>query len=236
MKLNADIGELTGNDLELVPHLDMANIACGFHSSTPHHMRETVKLSQANELSIGAHPSYPDRENFGRISMTLTTNEIYDLIFGQVELLIRIAFSEGSKVSYIKPHGALYHDMMDYPDIYSAIVRIASHFHLDLMIPARPDLTCHLETALVREVTIIREVFADRCYTKDGLLIPRSQANSLFTETNKIIAQASELITSNNVISESGERISLQADTICLHGDNPAAVLAVSSIHQLLHP
>ena len=235
MKLNADIGELTGSDIELMPYLSMGNIACGFHASTPRHMRETVRLTQANGVSIGAHPSYPDRENFGRVSMSVTTDEVYDLIFGQVHLLTRIAASEGTKVDYLKPHGALYHDMMNDPDIYSAIVRIAAHFHLELMTPALPDLKTYLEIALVREVTIIREAFADRAYTKDGQLVPRSKANSLFTETDQIINQASELISSNSLICETGERIELQADTICLHGDNPASVVAASPIHQLLH-
>lgn len=236
MKLNADIGELTGNDSALVPYLDKANISCGFHASLPRHIRETVKLTHAHGVSIGAHPSYPDRDNFGRVSMDLTSDEIYDLIFGQVHLLMRIAAGEGAKVDYIKPHGALYHDMMGNVEIYSAIVRIAAYFHLDLMIPARPNIKKHLKVALVREVSVIREAFADRSYTKKGLLTPRSQENSLFIEPSEIITQATNLISSGRTPCETGKMIKIQADSLCLHGDNPASVEAARAINQLLHP
>ena len=215
MEINADIGEMTGEDQEIMPHISIGNIACGYHASDPEHMLETVKLAISHGVKISAHPSYHDLENFGRVSVPHSSEEIIELLEAQVGLLEKICIANGTPLYAIKPHGALYHDMMQQEKVRNAICSIAMKYQLPLIVQAMPINTTEIEWS----VPIISEVFADRAYDSEGLLIPRSTPGSLHLDEEIIVQQAKHLINTNS------------ADTLCFHGDNPASVAALKSLH-----
>ena len=230
MKLNADIGELIGDDAIIVPYITMANIACGFHASDPQHMAETVKLVLSAKLNIqiGAHVSYRDRENFGRVSVSHTSDEISELVHLQVRALAEVCSLNSKQVNYIKPHGALYHDMMMNPSVRDAICAAAIELNLPLVVQAQ--VTSRVSWS--KELAIITESFADRTYTDDGMLVSRNQTHAVHDTAEKIIAQAEQLMKSRGT-SENGVSLHLNSDTICIHGDNAASVAAIKQIHAL---
>jgi len=209
MLINADIGEMTGNDADIMQLIELGNIACGSHASNPEHMAETVQLAISHGVKISAHPGYADRENFGRLSHTHTYGEILELVETQVQLLKDICAQQGTSLYAIKPHGALYHDMMAVSHVRDAIESIAQKYNLPLIVPA---------VEAEWSVPVLKEVFADRAYDPDGTLIPRSVAGSLYLDEKFIIAQARQFDEN-------------EADTLCFHGDNPASVSALHTLY-----
>lgn len=202
---------MTGNDADILPFIDIANIACGAHASNPDHIAETVRLAISHGVRISAHPGYADRPNFGRVSQTLSFDEILELVESQVQILKHICQKEHTNLSAIKPHGALYHDMTAKQHVREAIISIAKKHELPLIVPA-----LKAEWA----IPVLREVFADRSYLPDGNLAPRSQEGSLFLDQEKIVTQARHFSAPLNT-----------ADTLCFHGDNPASVLALKTLY-----
>jgi 5-oxoprolinase (ATP-hydrolysing) subunit A len=215
MLINADIGEMTGADEEIMPCISVGNIACGYHVSNPEHMAETVRLALSYGVRISAHPSYFDRENFGRISIQHTAEEIVDLLEVQVSLLEKICVAYGVSLFAIKPHGALYHDMMGKQHVREAIVSVARKYGLPLIVQAMPSSGKEIEWG----IPVLTEVFADRAYLPDGRLKPRSEAGSLYLEESVIVHQAREFLENSS------------ADTLCFHGDNPASVAALKCLY-----
>lgn len=231
MKLNADIGEMTGHDADIVPYITMANVACGYHVSDSKHMDATVKLVLATSPSIriGAHVSYFDKENFGRISLPHSSEEVINLVRSQVHALSEICHSNGTQVEYIKPHGALYHDMMTKESTRASISLVAEELGLPLVVPAQTENTVLWDSG----VTIISESFADRAYHEDGTLVSRKETHAVHDSADTIVAQAAQLL-KNQVMTVSGNCLYLESDTLCIHGDNPASVTALKQIHALL--
>jgi len=214
MEINADIGEMTGADVEIMPHISIGNIACGYHVSNPDHMAETVRLAISHGVKISAHPSYFDLENFGRISVTHTAEEIVELMEAQVSLLEKICIEYGASLFAIKPHGALYHDMMQQQTVREAIVSVARKYDLPLIVQAMPANTGEIHWG----VAVVTEAFADRAYGSDGMLKPRSEPGSLHLDKAVILRQAKQLIHDRS------------AETLCFHGDNPASVAALKCL------
>ncbi|WP_019027564.1 5-oxoprolinase subunit PxpA [Colwellia piezophila] len=240
MKLNCDLGESFGAwnmgcDSEVMPHIDQASIACGFHGGDPLVMQKTLALAKQHQVAVGAHPSYPDLVGFGRRSMTCSAAEIIALIHYQVSALIGMASVQGVSVGYVKPHGALYNDMMSKPEVYSAILTALAQYpqKLTLMIQATADLVGFKEQAKKMAVSLYAEAFADRCYGDDGQLLARSQAGAVLTK-EAMLAQVKQLVEHGTVTTISGKILKLEVDSLCVHGDNIASVQAIGEIKDLL--
>ena len=238
MKLNADLGErvngkLMGMDADLMPMLDQANIACGMHAGDPKTMRETILLAKATGVEIGAHPSYPDPVNFGRSSMSITPEALSETLLDQILILLRISIEEVYPVSYVKPHGALYNDMMADLSLFETVVKVVAQIPLPLklMILANRDHDRYREIADRHKVSLIYEAFADRAYTDDGKLVARSQANAVLNES-AALEQVKHLVSQGQIISESGKALTFPVDSLCVHGDNPEALNMVARIRK----
>lgn len=235
--LNCDMGESfgpwrMGMDEEVMPLVDMANVACGFHASDPVTMTRTVLLAKQADTRIGAHPSYPDLVGFGRRSMQCTPLEIVSLVQYQLGALEGICRAHGSAVSYVKPHGALYNDMMQDPSILRAVLEAIATFdtELPLMLLARADDSQVRTLAQEFGVPLLFEAFADRAYDARGFLLPRTEPGAVYHDPEQILAQALRLAREGLVESLDGTPIWLEADSLCVHGDNPQSVQALKRI------
>lgn len=236
MLLNCDLGESLegesmGADAAVMPFIDQASIACGFHAGDPLTMRRTLALAAQHGVAVGAHPAYPDREGFGRRSMRLSPEEISANLHYQVAALEGIARSMGLALSYVKPHGALYHDMMTRVEVRNVILEAMSAYHqpLKLMLQSTAEADSHRTEAESVGIELLFEAFADRCYDDDGSLLPRNRPGAVL-DRDAMLAQVAQLQENRTVTSVNGNVLSLRVDTVCVHGDNPEAVLAIESI------
>ncbi|PRQ61320.1 hypothetical protein BWR16_16170 [Vibrio sp. V01_P9A10T6] len=237
--LNCDMGESfgawqMGADELVMPWIDMANIACGFHASDPHVMSRTIELAIQFDVMIGAHPGYPDLQGFGRRSMSFSEEEICELLIYQIGALKALCESKNAEISYVKPHGALYNDMMRDKSVFRAVVDAVSCFNVPLMILASGNNQDYLDIADIYDVPLLFEAFADRTYLANGMLTPRGQANAVLTNEEAIINQIKQLVDYGKVTSSDGFVIPIEADTICVHGDNPAAIELIEKIRLCL--
>lgn len=238
--LNCDMGESFGSwkmgaDEEVMPYVDMANIACGFHASDPNVMHETITLANMNDVEIGAHPGYPDIQGFGRRSLSMTGDEITNMVVYQVGALQALCRAQHADIGYIKPHGALYNDMMKNDGIFRAVVKAAALFKVPLMILASQENEKYLEIADDFDVPLLFEAFADRLYQDDGMLTPRTQPNAVLKTEHAILEQVRMLGESGRVKTASGNYILLESDTICVHGDNEESIALIKKIRQSLY-
>ncbi len=239
--LNCDMGESfgnwqMGNDELVMPWIDMANIACGFHASDPHVMSRTIDYAIQHDVQIGAHPGYPDLQGFGRRSMSFTEEELCELIIYQVGALKALCESKNTEVSYVKPHGALYHDMMNSKDVFRAVVDAVSCFNLPLMILASSNNQEYLEIADRYDVPLLFEAFADRTYLANGKLTPRDRPNAVLKTEESIISQVRQIAEYGKITSSDGVVIAIEADTLCVHGDNVEAIELIAKIRAQLEP
>jgi UPF0271 protein len=231
--LNADLGEGLGNDAELLTIVTSCNIACGGHAGDELTMREIVIAALANNVAIGAHPSYPDREGFGRRSHVLTGDDLFVSLVDQLHSLEEICADIGASISHVKPHGALYNDAADDPELASIIVRSINELRGSNSLVGPPDSELS-KAAQEAGIAYLSEAFADRSYLSNGRLVPRSAANAVHEDTAVIVSQAISLVVDHCVQSESGEVVPVLAETICVHGDTPDAVIAASQIRSTL--
>lgn len=238
--LNCDLGESAcidshNVDSEVMPFIDQASIACGQHAGDADVMAHTLNLAGKNKVCVGAHPSYPDRENFGRLSMDMPYHKLISLIKEQIATLTTIATAQGITVSYVKPHGALYNDMMANGHIRSAVMQAISDCPqpLAFMLQATPDADQHTHEAEAFGLSLIFEVFADRCYADNGALLSRSLPGAVHSR-EKMLKQVTQLCNEGSITTVSGHRLALQADSICVHGDNAEGVAAIREIRQIL--
>lgn len=238
--LNCDLGESfgawsMGMDEMVMPHIDQANIACGFHAGDPLVMQKTLKLAGDNGVTVGAHPAYPDLMGFGRRSIHASANEIHALIHYQVAALDGMAASAGLQLTYVKPHGALYNDMMAKPSVRQAIMKAIADYHrpLKLMLQATPEAESHLAEAAHFGIELLFEAFADRCYDDDGKLLSRTKPGAVHSR-EKMLAQVRQLAREGSVTTVSGKLLNLQVDTLCVHGDNADGISAIREIRELL--
>lgn len=226
--LNCDMGESfgrysLGEQHEILKYVTSANIACGFHAGDPSVMRETVKLAIDNGVKIGAHPGLPDLQGFGRREMNLTPQEAYDLVVYQIGALQGFLTTFGETMQHVKPHGALY-NMAATDEKLAEVIAKAVYDVSDQLVLfglAGSELTKAGERLGLRTA---HEVFADRTYQADGTLTSRSEDNAFIIDENESVKQVIQMVTEGKVISEQQTEVSLQADTICLHGDGANAV------------
>jgi 5-oxoprolinase (ATP-hydrolysing) subunit A len=219
--LNADVGEGMADE-ELLPYVTSANVACGFHAGDPKTMDETVAAALARGVRVGAHPGFADRENFGRIPVEMPAEEIQDLVLYQVAALDGFVRSRGGALAHVKPHGALYHQAAEFPDVARAIAEGVRRFHPGLILMGAVG-SMLLEAGREAELCVAAEAFADRRYLPDGTLVPRSRPDALLTDPEAAAAQAISIARDGFAIASDGSRLSLRADSICLHGDTPGA-------------
>ncbi|EVU16249.1 hypothetical protein D046_3817 [Vibrio parahaemolyticus V-223/04] len=224
-----------GADDSVMPHVDMANIACGFHASDPNVMHDTITLANLHDVDIGAHPGYPDLQGFGRRSLSMSSDEITNMVIYQVGALQALCRAQYTDIGYIKPHGALYNDMMKSDAVFRAVVKAAALFKVPLMILASQENEKYLEIADDYDVPLLFEAFADRLYQDDGMLTPRRHPNAVLKDELAILEQVRTLADSGRVKTASGSYILLEADTICVHGDNEESIALIQKIRQSLY-
>ena len=240
MKLNCDMGESfgqwqMGGDAAVMPYIDMANIACGFHASDPLTMDKTVKLAKQHQVLICAHPSYPDLVGFGRRAMQIDHTELRCIIQYQVGALAGICRANQVPLSYVKPHGALYHAMMQQPAVMALMMDAVFDMGLNLalMIQADSQHQEHQAQADARQLPLLFEAFADRRYQDNGTLLGRDQAGAQLNEA-QMLEQGKNLLQHQQVITHNQQILPLTADTLCVHGDNPAAISGIAQLAALL--
>lgn len=240
MKLNCDLGESFGSwtmglDAQVMPHIDQANIACGFHAGDPLVMQKTLELAKKHHVSIGAHPGYPDLVGFGRRSIHCSSDEIIALVKYQVAAIDGVAKSLGLDLEYVKPHGALYNDMMTNNEVREAILSALASYHkpLKLMLQATPNIDIHRVQAKKFNIELLSEAFADRCYDDKGKLLSRTKVGAVHNK-EKMLAQVKQLKEQGSVTTISGNILVLAADSLCVHGDNIEGVRAIEAIKALI--
>lgn len=229
--LNCDLGEGMNTDEQIIPLISSANIACGFHAGDESTMKRTIELCVKHGVSIGAHPSWPDRENFGRTEMNLTEQELYDCVTDQLLILQNIASTFNTKLHHVKPHGALYNQSAKNKIIASAIAKAVKDFDASLILFSLSG-SISLKEAELLGLKTAHEVFADRTYRDDGSLTHRSQPNALIEDEDKAVQQALQMIQQGTVIAISGKVIPVKADTVCLHGDGKHVLAFCTKIHE----
>lgn len=235
--INCDMGESfgiwqMGEDDEVMPWIDMANIACGFHASDPNIMSQTIQLAKKHNVKIGAHPSYYDIQGFGRRSIAHSEKEITHLMLYQIGALKALAALHEAKIEYVKPHGALYNDMMRSPIIFKAVAKAAQIYSLPLVILSTSENELHLDMADTYNVPLLFEAFADRTYLDNGQLSPRDHPKAILHNSDDIFYQVMQIAKYGSVTTVSGQQLSIQADTICIHGDNPHSIASVRKIRE----
>lgn len=237
MKLNCDLGEqVHNNDALIMPYIDQANIACGFHASNSKHMLATIKLAIQHKVEIGAHPSYPDKTNFGRVSMELSGQELLTCFTYQIAALQSLCELAGTKISYVKPHGALYNDMMADVSLFELVCQAISLLpkSYPLMILAIPKPEQYQHLANKYQITLLFEGFADRAYQNNGQLVARSEKGAVLTDQQQVIDRITELYQTKQLKSIDGQLLNLTIDSLCVHGDNQHALALVKALKTLM--
>ncbi|MDF2499541.1 MAG: lamB [Anaerosporomusa subterranea] len=236
--LNCDMGEsfgvyTLGYDEAAMPHVTSINVACGFHASDPLNMINTIKLAKKYNLAIGAHPAFPDLVGFGRRVMAASKEEIFADVVYQIGALAGICQSQGLKLQHVKVHGAMYN--MAEKDIAVGTVIAEAIKSID------PNLymVCSCASPMVKAaqnvgVNYVEEAFADRAYTKEGTLVPRSQPGAVIHDVKEVAERVLGLVKTGTVRAIDGTEIALKADTICVHGDTPGAVEMIKGIRVML--
>ena len=238
INLNADLGESLGpwqmgNDAALLQIVGSANIACGMHAGDPSIMRDTVCQAIARGVSLGAHPSYPDLQGFGRRALQMSAPDLEATILYQVGALQAMAAAEGGRVTHVKPHGALNNVACADPVVAATVVRAVQALDptLILLAPAHSELVRAGEAA---GLPVRHEVFADRAYLDDGQLMPRSREGSVLHDPQACVEHVLRMLSAQAIIAASGHQMSTRIDSICVHGDGPEAVATASAIQQAL--
>lgn len=231
--INCDMGEGVGNDELIMPFIHSANIACGYHAGDAATMQQTVELCLKYKVAIGAHPSFFDRENFGRTEMKLEQEEIYDLISQQLFILNETVAGFDTKLLHVKPHGALYNMSAKDSLLAKTIARAVKDFDASLIVVGLSG-SYSVSEAKALGLKSANEVFADRSYQDDGSLTPRSQSNAIIDDTEKVVQQVVQMINEGTVTTISGKKIPIVAETICIHGDGKRAVDFAKAIHNAI--
>ncbi|MBV6273907.1 LamB/YcsF family protein [Alcaligenaceae bacterium CGII-47] len=236
--LNCDMGEGFGHwkmgcDNEILPSVSSANIACGFHAGDPSTMRKTVKAAIASGVALGAHPGLPDLVGFGRRNMDISPDSAYDIMVVQIGALAAVAASQGARLRHVKAHGALYNMAVNNKPLAQALAQAVYDVDRSLIFFA---LASSQMADVARELGlhVAEEVFADRTYQRDGMLTPRSRPDAMITDPQVSIQQVLRMIKEGRVRATDGVDVPVNADTLCIHGDQQGAVMFAQAIRQAL--
>jgi UPF0271 protein len=231
--LNADVGEGLGQDPALFRIVTSASVACGFHAGDAATMRAAVTLGRQHAVSIGAHPSFPDPTGFGRREMTMTSREVEECVTSQVGALADIAAREGVRLQHVKPHGALYNMAARDAALADSIARAVARFDPALILFGLAGSRL-IEAGRRAGLKTASEVFADRAYRRDGTLVSRTEAGAVLHDAAVVVPRAVAMVGDGLVTSDDGARVPLEVDTLCVHGDTPAAAELAAQIRAAL--
>lgn len=241
MKLNADVGEglskCSGTDDDLLfPYIHMANVACGGHASDPVTMQKTVRLAKHYGVEVGAHPSFPDRIGFGRRNLGLSNDEAALHMISQIGSLQAIAQQDSVRLAFVKPHGALYNQMMLDDDLLRTLMTNLAKLEINipLMILGTMDFERHQEIARSEGITLLFEAFVDRNYGPDGRLMPRTEDASLIFNPGVMEERLAQYLDKQFLTCVDGSEIRAPVDTFCIHGDNPKSIEAIARLRALI--
>ena len=233
---NCDMGESYGMhkmgfDEEVIKYVTSANVACGFHAGDPMWMRHTVNLAEEHGVAIGAHPSFPDLNGFGRRDMALTPEEAKNDVVYQIGALQ--AFTKSKRLQHVKPHGAMYNRAVNDTGLATAICEAVIEVDPDMVLVALAG-SAWVAVAEDLGLTVAREIFADRALNADGTLVSRSKPGSVIHDVNEVIERSLRMVTESKATAITGEEIDVEADSLCLHGDTPGAVEMAKALKQAL--
>ncbi len=228
--INCDLGEGGEQDAEFMTLISACNIACGGHAGTLDSMREIVALAMEHNVEIGAHPSYPDKENFGRSSLQMEPEDLKRSLVAQILSLKQITESEGGKLTHIKLHGALYNDAARDENIAEIVIKAVEEFEEDIPIYA-PENSVISQLAKGR-INVIFEAFADRNYEENFNLVSRQNSNALITKKGEVFDHLFEMFSLGNIIAVTGKKLPCKATTFCLHSDTPNAIEILQFLHE----
>ena len=236
--LNCDMGESLEEtrilgDFELMDHVSSVNIACGFHAGSPTVMRRTVEAAFSKGVAVGAHPSFFDRENFGRSTKAVSASEVFDIVLYQISAMRGICESLGGRMHHVKPHGALYNQAAADPELATAIASAVKACDESLVLYGLSG-SCLISEAQKIGLKAASEVFADRTYRNDGSLTPRSEPNALIDDTEECVAQVIRMIETGTVNSTDHRSVPIVAETLCVHGDGPHALEFAKALKEAL--
>lgn len=234
--LNCDMGESygawkMGADADVMPFITSANIACGFHGGDPATIRKTVRLAVDHGVAVGAHPSLPDLMGFGRRTMKISPQDMYDLVVYQAGAVEAFARAAGARLHHVKCHGQLYNMAANDEALSEAMARAVRDIGGGVMIYCLSN-SKSVQAAKKLNVKTVEEVFADRGYSDDGTLAPRDKPGGMIEDRDKSVAQALAMVTNGEFKSLNGKTLKVSADTICLHGDQPGAVPFAQAIRK----
>ncbi len=231
--INADIGEGIGNETNLIPLLSSCNIACGGHAGDNDSMKLCVELAKHHRVKIGAHPSFPDKENFGRQIVNMPCAALYQTIKNQIKHLMNVVREQHAALHHVKPHGALYNLAAKDKKTAEVIVEVMKSIHLPLKLYA-PYGSVISEIAKNEGVPITYEAFADRNYNEDLSLVSRSNKNAIILDVGKMINHVQNMILHKKVKTINGVEVPIEVETICVHGDHPEALKLIKNLRQNL--
>ena len=234
ININCDLGEKSKHhsnkyDPDLLEIVNSANVACGFHAGDDESMNQVVQISKKNGVSIGAHPSFNDPENFGRQRMNLSSAEVRKLIIDQYEILQKIADNYGEKVTHMKPHGALNNMACEDIDLATTLAKTINEISKDLiyLVPTGSKME---EAAKRFNMKIACEIFADRNYEDDGNLVSRKKPHALITDPEEAKKHVLNMVKTQSLNCHSGKQIPCEIDSVCIHGDNESSLATAKSI------
>ncbi len=234
--LNADLGEGFGpwsltNDSGLMSVITSANMACGFHAGDPNHMAEVCRLALANGVSLGAHPGYDDKPYFGRRALAMPLADLTRMVAYQIGAAQAVAALAGTRIRYVKVHGALSNQSAENPDMAGAIAAAIKGVDASLVWLVISG-SAHLEAAHKAELIHRQEAFIDRAYAPNGQLAPRSQPGSVHSDIDTMLEQVEQIVTTGTVTAIDGSELPLEADSLCLHGDGAGALITAQRVRQ----
>ncbi len=236
--LNCDVGEsygqwVLGDDAALLPLVTSANVACGFHAGDPVTLRRTCELAAAQGVVIGAQVGYPDLPGFGRRFLDMAPAELTDAVIYQIGALEALARVAGSRVAYVKPHGALYNTIVNHEQQAAAVVRAVREYDAALPLLGLPGSVV-LRLAEQAGLRAVPEAFADRAYTASGALVPRREPGSVLHRPDEVADRVVRLVTAGDVVAVDGSVVRIDAASVCLHGDSPGAVEMARAVRAAL--
>lgn len=230
--LNADVGEGAEFDDQIMPYVSWCNIACGVHAGNDEEIKKTIDLAIQYNVKIGAHPSYPDRENFGRVSMKISYDDLVKTLTDQILKVKKFTEEAGAKLHHVKPHGALYNDAVKNKGIAKAVIDSVKNIDKSLLIISPKDSV--ISYFYKDDFEIKHEVFADRNYNDDLTLVSRSEVGAVIENPEEVFDHVWKMISEEKVKTIRGEEVDVFFDTICVHGDNPKSVEILKYIYKEL--
>lgn len=230
--LNADLGEGCATDSAIIPLLSSANISCGAHAGTEQDIRAALLACKQHQVTVGAHPSYPDPANFGRLPLAIADDALRASLTQQLQYFQQLADATGTILRYVKPHGALYNQAAVDRRLADLLVDVIKTHQPELAVLTLPGSQLQ-QAAQAAGLTVFQEAFADRAYQANGQLVPRTEPGAVLSPQDAI-AQSLQLIGSGQIQAKDGKRIAMAADSLCLHGDSPAALALAQALRRAL--